>query len=529
MIGCQKNLDVDLPLDSLSKDTTATQRDGDNNLYSKEYILEYLEANEPIDWEVERDPKLLYSISMYTDSILMFIYKPDKVLNIEDEISSADISDNDWLNVKNRIHNEIEELDSHFENLTVDYETPVPFSVIKSQKFKVFEKLCSDNSVHSLEVSSDLFMMLVKFPKEEINRLGCSCDEPSEPSTLDYSMLTPDVKVPWNYEENGITTSTWQLSTGSGIGVAVIDSGVSFAQENLDENQFFNSGESIGRSEQRINFLPARIIPFSVIGIGGIITTDWREIFVEDTPPSDDCGHGTRMAGIIAAPRGSDGNSVGIAYNCDLYNFRAVHNPIILTTLEKAAVAAALFQASSTFNIKVISMSIAQPFGASEAITIGLANAYSSGKMIVSAAGSSFADILGQQSIVLFPANDWRTVAVTGIRNTSSNGPLTEDAVQCTICHYGHNVQFAVILQDEEDDDRTSLTVTCDYDIPTNTTASSCAIATVSGIAALIWSKEGGSASREVILNKMREASSNPIGDDPNFGYGWINTAEALQ
>jgi len=40
---------------------------------------------------------------------------------------------------------------------------------------------------------------------------------------------------------------------------------------------------------------------------------------------------------------------------------------------------------------------------------------------------------------------------------------------------------------------------------------------------------EGGSKSREFILNKMRQASSNPTGNDPNFGYGWINTAEALQ
>jgi len=45
--------------------------------------------------------------------------------------------------------------------------------------------------------------------------------------------------------------------------VAVIDSGVSFSQENLDgsggDNSAFNSGESFGRVEERMNFLPKRI------------------------------------------------------------------------------------------------------------------------------------------------------------------------------------------------------------------------------------------------------------------------------
>jgi len=73
--------------------------------------------------------------------------------------------------------------------------------------------------------------------------------------------------------------------------VAVIDSGVSFSQENLDgsggDNSAFNSGESFGRVEERMNFLPERMWPIAVPLPGGGYFIDYRLTYSPNTSAGD--------------------------------------------------------------------------------------------------------------------------------------------------------------------------------------------------------------------------------------------------
>ena len=53
--------------------------------------------------------------------------------------------------------------------------------------------------------------------------------------------------------------------------------------------------------------------------------------------PHDQCGHGTSMAGLAAAPWSNDGNAVGAAYKANLLTIRAVEDVLINTSNERMA------------------------------------------------------------------------------------------------------------------------------------------------------------------------------------------------
>jgi hypothetical protein len=171
----------------------------------------------------------------------------------------------------------------------------------------------------------------------------------------------------------------------------VFDSGASDDQENL--GSAFNSGYSTGRTVTRLS-----------THYSGWWW--WRSL----DPPHDQCGHGTSMCGFATAPRGSDGNAVGVAYNSDLISIRAVEDVIINTSDEKDGVKDALIIAGNNNGVKVVSMSIGTPFW-SGTVADGIYYAHNKGKMIVAAAGTSFSWTSWWG--VIFPANMSQTVAVT--------------------------------------------------------------------------------------------------------------------
>lgn len=209
--------------------------------------------------------------------------------------------------------------------------------------------------------------------------------------------------------------------------------------------------------------------------------------------------------------------------------YRAVHNPIINTTAEKHAVTQALVTAGLDFEVHIVSMSIGQlPGASSPSIGLALDFAYSRGKMLVCAAGS-WAAFLEPPSII-FPANHPTTIAITGIK-VPDNYPdeLLQSAENCSGCMYGTGVDFAVIMERADNPQSTTLAVTCDGDVPSYSNRSSCATATFAGMAALVWSHSGTDATREQVLTKLQESSSNPNGDNLWYGYGWVDVQKALE
>jgi subtilisin family serine protease len=112
--------------------------------------------------------------------------------------------------------------------------------------------------------------------------------------------------------------AAWDRVTGSpDVKVAVVDSGINFDQPDLAPNLWRNPGESGGGRETN-----------GIDDDGDGFVDDWRgwDFVQQDNNPSDNNGHGTHVAGIIAA-RGNNGlGTTGVAWRASLIPVRVLGN-----------------------------------------------------------------------------------------------------------------------------------------------------------------------------------------------------------
>lgn len=327
-------------------------------------------------------------------------------------------------------------------------------------------------------------------PASSLLNFGCGSNtaQTTLAAGTDYVAITPAAKQSWNYTYHHIPEA-WQSSTGANIKVMIIDTGISDAQENL--GSAFNQGYSSGRTITR-----------AVTYSGGSL--------------NDDCGHGTSMAGTLAGPRGTDGNTAGIAYNCNLLMVHAAENVMILSSKSVNGVTDAYVLGGDDPEVKIISMSLGTIFSYGQ-IKDAIAYADSKQKLMFCAAGTSFsffASFVG----VIFPANQPQVHAVTGVKDNLTT--------RCDDCHVGSKVDFTIVME-KAGTGLHPLSIAMSGDVPSTVGGSSVATASCAGIAALIWSKHP-EYPRDSIISKMRRAASYPVNRNSSFGWGVVNAAAAL-
>ncbi|NDB53950.1 MAG: hypothetical protein EB025_07740, partial [Chitinophagaceae bacterium] len=326
--------------------------------------------------------------------------------------------------------------------------------------------------------------------EDHYRQSGCSPNLPDLALTpgLHYGVITPFSKASWNYPDHGILDA-WRFVSGKGIKVFLIDTGVSYSQENL--GSAFNQGFSGARTLERIVTLPRQRF-LGVINVGPVET------------PEDRCGHGTAMAGVLAAPRGTDGNVAGIAYNVNLITCRASSDVFIDEAREVKGVSDAFTRAAQLADVRIISMSMGR-ITVSSQIRDAIQYAHAKGKMIFCAAGTSFSFTAGWAGVI-FPASLPEVQAVTGVQQQSN-------FTACENCHSGPEVDFVVVME-RANDHKTPLTVSDRGDDPSTIGGSSVATASMAGMAALVWSRYP-SASRDQILTMLeRHSSYYPLFDE---------------
>jgi len=326
---------------------------------------------------------------------------------------------------------------------------------------------------------------------------GCGL-EGSVLNAADYTTVTPNAKAPWTFYQHNIPAA-WSYSSGAGITIGIIDTGLSPSQSLL--NASFNSGNSAGRTVQKFGVYVNSVWPWST-GTDG---------------PNDQCGHGTSMASVATAPRNNNGLPVGVAYNANLVIYRAASNVVLDGYHEQNGVKNAFTALGNNTNVKIISMSMGHIFSVGK-IEDGVKYAYGKGKLIFCAGGTStsFTTFVG----VIFPASMAETVAVTGVK---------EGAVfqKCDVCHTGNKIDFTVVMQRAVSGN--TVPVDSYYDSQSDYVGgSSVATATTAGIAALVWAKNSG-WTREQVLTKMKQSANFYPNKNPDFGYGNINALLAVQ
>ena len=155
----------------------------------------------------------------------------------------------------------------------------------------------------------------------------------AEPNAIRRASLRPDdqhYSLLWGLENTGQsirgsagsadadtdTGDAWDAGIGGGVTVAVIDSGVDLTHADLAGNTWTNPGEyGLGRESNGFDDdLNGRV-------------DDWRgwDFVGGDNNPADENGHGTHVAGTIAARRGNGIGVAGVADGSRLMGLRVLN------------------------------------------------------------------------------------------------------------------------------------------------------------------------------------------------------------
>jgi subtilisin family serine protease len=469
-------------------------------------ILKSLQETGDFIW-MEQSDELLYSALIQGDSILTIGYQPAELSQANSRIGLDEVKSPNWQTAASKIVGMISEtLEKNgsptyrVRNQEIEIHEALPYLEVKITDFEVLQNLRKMKEVRYFEPVGYQFnyeLLNSNNPDARITSgSGCSNDPQSNLSSNDFSVITPNAKASWNYPQMGITQA-WAQSTGAGVTVGVIDTGISPNQPLMGSS--FNSGASSGRS---------------ILKFGTYKTGFW--LWKSYDGPNDQCGHGTAMAGVVASPRNSIGNAVGVAYNSNLITVRGTSDVIVNTSDEKNGVAEALVLLGNRSDVKIISMSIGDVFSNSK-VADAVRYAYNRGKLIFAAAGTStsFTNWFG----VIFPATMSETIAVTGVKEGTGYQ-------RCDTCHSGSKVEFTVVMERAGTNTK-PLTVPNSGNNPATVGGSSVATATASGIAALVWAKNPG-WTRDQVLAQLRSTSALFPTRNSQYGYGNLNAAAAV-
>lgn len=368
---------------------------------------------------------------------------------------------------------------------------------IKIEKRETFIALLNQNAIRYIEPADFSYFKQEYTVQSSNGGSGCGYSQVAL-SSADYTTVAPAARVPWNFYKHNIP-SAWTHSTGKGITIGVVDTGLSTQQSLM--NSSFNSGQSSGRSK---------------LSYGVFVDSAWPWVTSPYDGSNDLCGHGTSMAAVATAPRNNANLPVGVAYNANLITYRAAKNVVLDDYHEQLGVETAFTRLGNTTSVKVISMSMGHILSVGR-IEDAVKYAYGKGKFIVTAGGTStsFTNFVG----VIFPAWMPEVVAVTGIKDNGYK--------ECDVCHKGAKIDFTVVM--EKATTGAHVPVLSYYNGGAQYVGgSSVATATTAGIAALVWAKYP-TYTRAQVLAKMKAASAYPTTRNANFGHGNINVLKAVQ
>jgi subtilisin len=214
----------------------------------------------------------------------------------------------------------------------------------------------------------------------------------------DYEIKALENTVPWGITRIGAPLVHTNGNKGTGINVAIIDTGINYNHPDLHDN--YKGG---------------------------------YDFVNDDVDPLDDNGHGTHCAGIIAAAD-NDIGVIGVAPETNLYSLKMLdsigsgYTSDLISAIEWAI--ETHNDTDSTNDIQIISMSLGSS-NKGTALEEACSQAYDSGILLVAAAGND-GNTRGTGDSVDYPAAYSSVIAVAATDSTnnrasfSSTGPAIE-------------------------------------------------------------------------------------------------------
>lgn len=488
--GCRFGLEPQ----ALSPQSTA---DVDN------FIRETIRTKGDFRWAMASDD-MIWQALRQSDAVLSVGYKPATTpVDLRQTIHTINIQDADWQQARQQlldlIFTEERKLNPSLERgqLEAFAETTLPVIDVRVHSLATVKKLRQSGLMRYVEPMGYQPGQATNSHAKVASSSGCGSNIADIPlyEGQDYTTLLPNTKSPWNYPFHQIGEG-WSRSTGQGVKLMLIDTGVSDQQDNL--GSAYNQGNSSGRTIEKL------------VTLG----KNWPWSSAET--PNDGCGHGTTMAGVMVGPRSTDGAAVGVAYNASLVSVRAAADVLLNESREMKGVADAYVLAGNRADVKITSMSLGSPLYNSQ-VADAIRYAYNRGKLMFCAGGTSF-DMSAGWVGVIFPASMDEVQAITGIKDN-----LTQ---RCDACHDGSQIDYVVVME-KAANGRHIPTLAMRGNPPSTVGGSSVATATTAGMAALVWGQNSG-LTREQVLDKLTRNSSNFPNRSNTFGWGRINVNAAL-
>lgn len=304
----------------------------------------------------------------------------------------------------------------------------------------------------------------------------------------------------------------WDRQRGAAeVIVAVIDTGIDYEHPDITNNLWLNRGEDINGdgqvSSSDFNGLDDDGNGFIDDVRGWDFTDapnypDGGDYLQRDNDPMDEHGHGTGVAGIIAAQADNEIGIAGLAFNCRVMNLRAFNSS---GYGEEDDAASAILYAIAN-GARVINMSFGDVF-VSRLLEDIIKYAYRQGVVLVASAGNSSTDEIHYPS---------------GFAETISVGATDDNDLLAGFSNFGATVDlvapgsFVLSLHRE-----------AEYQ---NWSGTSFSAPFVSAAAALVLSDQpvlDADAVRARLVNAADDLGE--IGWDDTFGAGRLNIMRALQ
>lgn len=324
--------------------------------------------------------------------------------------------------------------------------------------------------------------------------------EYATPNAITYAFMGPNdplYKYQWNFK-NGVgginLEPAWDISTGEGVIVAVLDTGVAY--------------EKYG----------------SYIVAPDLANTDFvsgYDFVNNDAHANDDNGHGTHVTGTIAQSTNNYIGVAGVAYDCSIMPVKVLNKK---GSGQLDDMIDGIYFATNN-GADIISMSLGFPPGyyPGKGLDDALEYAYQKGVTIVAASGNDGA------GTVSYPAAYPRCIAV---------GATNSEGLRSDYSNYGDALDVVAPGGDGTDRDGDGFIdgiLQNTFSLrPTNMgysfyTGTSMATPHVSGVAALLISAKA-SATPDDVRNAIQNTATNPVTSDWDmyYGHGLVNAKAAL-
>ncbi|MBI5049872.1 MAG: S8 family serine peptidase [Nitrospirae bacterium] len=313
----------------------------------------------------------------------------------------------------------------------------------------------------------------------------------AQPNYIYRTCLTPDdtnYNLLWGLNNTGQTVNgtsgtsdadidapaAWDFTTGSAsVIIAVIDTGIKLTHTDLSANIWSNTGETAGNSTDDDSN-------------GYADDVNGWDFVNDDNDPSDDCGHGTHVAGTIAAVGNNATGVAGVMWTAKIMALKALGGTDCSGTT--ADLASAITYAINK-GANIINLSLGMD-SADLTVFNAIDSARTSGILVVAAAGNGGSDNIGDDddATPFYPAS-YTLANIISVTATNQNDRLASfsnyGAASVDLGAPGVNIYSTVPKVSECPYDTSSLCSDTDYNYSNGT---SMAAPQVSGTAGLIWS-----------------------------------------